>query len=60
MRTEAPNKLSEVNAFKSDERGGNLNVQPSVGVGNVDLISVSENTRGSSISRAPPCLLEFH
>ena len=41
MRTEAPNKLSEVNAFKSDERGGNLNVQPSVGVGNVDLISVS-------------------
>lgn len=34
--------MSEVNAFKSDERGGNLDVQPSVGVGNVDLISVSE------------------
>ena len=46
---EAPNKLSEVNAFRSDESGGNLDVWPLLAVGYVDLISVGENLRGSTM-----------
>ena len=38
----APNKSSEDSAFRSNESGGNLDVQPSLAVGNVDLIFVSE------------------
>ena len=45
----APNKSSEDSAFWSNESGGNLDVQPSLAVGNVDLIFVSENPRGSSM-----------
>ena len=44
---EAPNKSSEVNAFRIGESGGNLNVPPSLAVGNMDLISVSEDPQGS-------------
>lgn len=44
---EAPNKSSEVNAFRNGESGGNLNVPPSLAVGNMDLISVSEDPQGS-------------
>ena len=46
---ELPNKSSEDSAFRSNESGGNLDVQPSLAVGNVDLIFVSENPRGSSM-----------
>ena len=45
----APNKSSEDSAFRSNESGGNLDVQPSLAVGNLDLIFVSENPRGSSM-----------
>lgn len=41
--------MSEVNAFRSDESGGNLDVWPLLAVGYVDLISVSENLRGSTM-----------
>ena len=44
---EAPNKSSEVNAFRNGGSGGNLNVPPSLAVGNMDLISVSEDPQGS-------------
>lgn len=37
---------SEVNAFRIGESGGNLNVPPSLAVGNMDLISVSEDPQG--------------
>ena len=46
---EAPNKLSEVNAFRSDESGGNFDAWPLLAVGYVDLISVGENLRGSTM-----------
>ena len=42
MAEKAPNKSSEDSAFRSNESGGNLDVQPSLAVGNVDLIFVSE------------------
>ena len=41
--------MSEVNAFRSDESGGNLDVWPLLAVGYVDLISVGENLRGSTM-----------
>ena len=44
---EAQNKSSEVNAFRNSESGGNLDVQPLLAVGNVYLISVSEDPQGS-------------
>lgn len=44
---EAPNKSSEVNAFRIGENGGNLNVPPSLAVGNTDLISVREDPQDS-------------
>lgn len=44
---EAPNKSSEVNAFRISESGGNWNVPPSLAVGNMDLISVSKDPQGS-------------
>ena len=49
MAEKAPNKSSEDSTFWSNESGGNLDVQPSLAVGNVDLIFVSENPRGSSM-----------
>ena len=41
--------MSEVNAFRSDESGGNLDVWPLLAVGYVDLISVGENLQGSTM-----------
>ena len=41
--------MSEVNAFRTDESGGNLDVWPLLAVGYVDLISVGENLRGSTM-----------
>ena len=41
--------MSEVNAFRSDEIGRNLDVWPLLAVGYVDLISVGENLRGSTM-----------
>ena len=43
----APNKSSEVNAFRNGESSGNLDVQPLLAIGNVDLIAVSEDLQGS-------------
>ena len=44
---EAPNKSWEVNAFQIGESVGNLDVQPLLAVGNVDLISVGKDPQGS-------------
>lgn len=49
MAEKAPNKSSEDSAFWSNESGGNLDVQPSLAVRNVDLISFSEIPRGSIV-----------
>ena len=44
----APNKPSEVNTFRSDKNGGNLDVRPSLVVGNVDFGSGGKDPQGSS------------
>ena len=44
----APNKLSEVNTFRSDENNGNLDAQPLLVVGHVDIDSGGEDLQGSS------------
>ena len=45
---EVRNKSSEANTFRSDENGGNLDVQPLLAVGDVDLGSVGKDAQVSS------------
>ena len=44
---EARNKSSEANTFRSDEKGGNLDVQLSLAVEDVDLGFVGKDAQGS-------------